>query len=372
MPTTSRAAPRWKVVFDQLKHEVKARPFGSDFYSIAEVCRTFDVSQITAIRALNELAGQGLIEKIWGKGHIVRHLDRKAFIRLITPAGSGRNLTLDPALRRRLEGISSAAKTIGVDFDTLSEQHLSTLFPRDDAMYGFLLPPIHSHAVKRFLRTHRLPAVLVDPIQGYARHAHARTNRIHAGYIATRHLIELGHRRIGCITGPVCRRNFRDRLRGYRAALSEAGLPFRWSLIRENEHDNLDAAGALLKELLSLRRPPTAVIAGDDTRALHILNACRQLNVHVPGQLSVVGYPNYPESHMSDPPLTVVDAQFEQVGEAAVKLLLEQMFAQRDGEKVKPLSSRQTVIEPTLVIRASTGPAPDKSESRSKERENAS
>ena len=123
-----------------------------------------------------------------------------------------------------------------------------------------------------------------------------------------------------------------------------------------------------LKELLSLRRPPTAILAGDDHRAIHILHACRQLGVDVPGRLSVMGYPNNPEASLTQPALSVVDACFEEVGKAAVRLLVETVLAKaHPSQPAQPAQPGQTenirkpatsiVIPPRLVLRQTTGPA---------------
>lgn len=352
MPTKPRVPPRWKVVRDKLQAELPAYSYGSDFYSIAEVCRKFDVSQITAIRALNELASRHLIEKISGKGNVVRRVPRPASIWMLTPAKAQRKyLVFDSALQRRVKGITTAATQQNVDFDTISESHLQDLFPRRGESFGFLVHGPVARQTCEFLRQRRLPYVLVDPPEQFKGRPHARINRVHAGYLAARYLLDLGHRRIAWITGPVNQRNFRDRLRGYRQALGEAGIPFRWSLIKETESAEADRVQAMLEELLDLRRPPTAVIAGDDSRAIHMLEACRQRGIAVPGQLSILGYPNYPESRVTHPPLSVIDAPFEKVGEAAVKLLLEQMLQGAAPAK------QAVLIEPELVERGSTGPA---------------
>jgi DNA-binding LacI/PurR family transcriptional regulator len=347
-----KPTPRWKEVYDQLLVDLHARRYGSDFYSIAEVCRRFEVSQITAIRALNELASRKLIEKIAGKGNVVRRVEQTFPIWLITPdATNGSYGSMDSAIRRRVAGVSRAAEQLGLSLDFVSESRLLPLFPRQDGPVGFMVPHQISNRTIDFLREHRLPYVMLDTLESTSMPPYARVDRVRAGYLGTRHLLDLGHRRIGWITGLLSRRNFRDRLRGYRDALREAGVPFRWSLIRETETNESDRIRTALRSLLAMRRPPTALLTGDDYRAIDVLDECRKLGVHVPGELSVVSYPNHAESRLTTPPLTVVDANFEMVGEAAVRLLMEQVLAGADA------AGQCAQIEPTLVVRGSTGPA---------------
>lgn len=354
------SVPHWKMIYDWLRAEVGKYEYGDDFYTVRDICQRFGVSSITAVRSLNELAGQGLIEKIQGKGNVVRRVPRQASLWLLTAAAYQKDAAVIDSIRGRLiEGIRAATRQQGVELGTINESHLRGLFPRGGTPNGFLLVRPYSADVRDFIRDHRLPHVLVDPIDDYKGWPHARLDRFRAGYLATRHLLGLGHRRIAWITGLVSQQNFRDRIRGYRKALREAGIAFKWDLVAEVDTlpDGTLSAEALelaLDRLVGLRRPPTALIMGDDSRAIRILDACRRRGIQVPGGLSVVGYPNSSESALTDPPLTVVDGRYEKVGESAVQLLLEQMFHQAD-------SSGQAVrVRPALVERASTGPAPDR------------
>lgn len=353
---SNRVTPRWKAIYQQLHEELASYKYGADFYTIGQICKKFEVSQITAIRVLNELASRHLIEKIPGRGNIVQQINQPVAIRTIFPADAHRDLlTFDYPTSRRLDGIATAAREQGLDYGILSETHLASLFPRqrEGPVFGFLLLHQVSRQTRMFLQTHDIPHVLVDPIQRYKGIPHARVDRESAGYLAARHLLEQGHRRIGWITGPITSRNFRARIVGYRRALKEAGIAFDWTLLKEVESTgpNCDSneVRRKLEELLAVHRPPTAIIAGDDNRAIHILNACRQMGIDVPGQLSVLGYPNNPEASLASPPLSVIDAHFEKVGQASVKLLIEQMLGGADP------ASQKVLIAPELVTRQSTG-----------------
>lgn len=343
--------PRWKVIFDQVQGELSNFAYGSPFYSIADICDKFNVSRITAIRVLNELAARNLIEKLPSKGNVVRLVSQAVSIRLIIPSGLRRDYaTIDPVDRRLVEGIYAAARTGTCDFDTIRENHLQDLFPRLGSTFGFLVPRLVSRATREFLKAHQLPYVLVDPFEHYKTSNHARVDRIAAGYLATRHLLDLGHRRIAWITGVTSLPNFRDRLKGYRNALREAQIPFKWSYIVETIGLNPEQDHDALDKLLGLRRPPTAIILGDDTRGVHIANACRARGIRVPQELSLLGYPNSPETSLTTPPLSVIDANYESVGRSAVTMLLSLMSSP------EPAAPVHRVIEPQLVLRGSTAP----------------
>ena len=105
-----------------------------------------------------------------------------------------------------------------------------------------------------------------------------------------------------------------------------------------------------LKELLSLPSPPTAIFAGNDYRAMHLLEYCRENNLGVPEELSIVGYDNIAESALTSVPLTTIDTHLEELGARGVNLLMEMMV---EGRKK---TRKDIVIKPDLVVRESSRP----------------
>ncbi len=125
------------------------------------------------------------------------------------------------------------------------------------------------------------------------------------GLSATEHLIELGHRRIGIITGPPRLQCSRARLDGYRAALEAAGLQFDNDLVYTGDfyHESGFTGGT---QFLGLPDPPTAVFASSDQMAFGVYEAARQHGLRVPSDLSIVGFDDLPEAPWASPPLTTV------------------------------------------------------------------
>lgn len=176
-----------------------------------------------------------------------------------------------------------------------------------------------------------------------------------AGYLATRHLIELGHRRIGYISGSTPTRSRRDRLEGYRTALTEADIEATVDLIARGEaivgYDDIHAAEhgrAAAHGLLQLPEPPTALVALNDMHALGACAAARDRSLSVPDDISVVGIDDIALAELVHPPLTTVHQPIEKLSEAAVDLLTRRIKGE-DGP-----SPQQLVFEPHLVLRAST------------------
>ena len=169
-----------------------------------------------------------------------------------------------------------------------------------------------------------------------------------AGVAATRHLIELGHRRIAATAGNGGDARSHARLDGYRSAMHMAGLrvPPEWIRFDEPGAEAGERAGGAL---LSLPAPPTAIIAGGDLHAIGVLNAARALGVSVPAELSVVGYDDQPISTSSSPRMTTIHQPTRELGAAAARLVLQL----GDDHAAEPT---RIDLAATLVVRDSTAP----------------
>lgn len=167
------------------------------------------------------------------------------------------------------------------------------------------------------------------------------------GYLATQHLIELGHTQIAHIAGPLYKSDARDRLAGYRRALEAAGISYDDRLVVES--DFLEAGGALALERLRRRNHPfTAIVGGNDLMAIGVINSLRQQGVRVPEDCSVVGYDDVVMSGYLVPGLTTIKVPAEEFGGQAARQALKQS-EQLDCEV-------QNRFQPVLIERASTGP----------------
>ena len=173
-------------------------------------------------------------------------------------------------------------------------------------------------------------------------------DQVEGARAATHHLIELGHRRIALITAPLGIRPGRERVNGYRAALKEAGLPVDETLIG---HDYQTTKYGLSKSLELLRQPnrPTAIIAGGDEIFYGVLRAVRQLNLAVPGDVSIVGADNRMLSDVVSPMITIIDRDMELVGDSAADLLVKRMSGALTSEPV------HVHLPSEVMLRSSTG-----------------
>ena len=170
----------------------------------------------------------------------------------------------------------------------------------------------------------------------------------HGGLAATRHLIELGHRRIAVMGGPSRMMCSRARIDGYRAALETAGLPVDPGLVREGNFHH-ETGYSLGLELLRLPDRPTAIFTGNDLQALGLYEAARELGLRIPQELSVVGFDDLPIARWIGPPLTTVRQPLTEMAEAAARLVIDLSKGARPAALRADLATR-------LVERSSTAP----------------
>jgi len=141
------------------------------------------------------------------------------------------------------------------------------------------------------------------------------------GYMATKHLLDLGCRRIALIGGPLTCSLYRDRFAGYKDALKEYNLAVDKEITFF--HDLSAESGLKTGEILFDKKPyPDAVFACNDTTAVAIIQYAKSLGIEIPGKLKVIGYSNGPLSQIIDPPLTSIEQYTNKVGvEAAIMMM---------------------------------------------------
>jgi DNA-binding LacI/PurR family transcriptional regulator len=169
------------------------------------------------------------------------------------------------------------------------------------------------------------------------------------GQSATRHLAELGHRRIAMITGPDHILFCRARLAGYRSALEAAGLPVAADLVVHTNYLTRDEGYAAARALFALDSRPTAIFASNDLQAIGVYQAAREAGLHIPEDVSVVGFDDLPIAAWIDPPLTTVHQPLAEMAATATEMAL----AIGRGEQTFQVGVE---LATSLIVRASTGP----------------
>jgi LacI family transcriptional regulator len=194
---------------------------------------------------------------------------------------------------------------------------------------------------------HKTPLVYVDRSPLQCNVDSVLVDNVRASFDATRHLLDLGHRRIAIITEPLNLLNAADRLLGYQNALRLVGAPVEKELVRTG--DNKEDSGYLNGvEFLKLANRPTAILVCNNLMTLGVLAAFRELGVACPREVSLVGFDDFEWSSFLHPPLTMVRQPALELGAAAAQAVLKRM------RNLHPLATERVLLQTQLTVREST------------------
>ena len=211
-----------------------------------------------------------------------------------------------------------------------------------------ILVPRNPEAYITALRQRRFPYVLIGSHTPSEDSPGFRADSRQGAYHATRYLIELGHRRIGFIAGPPELESATERLAGYKAALSFAGLPLDEELIQSGDYFQ-PRGYTCAQALLALAEQPTAIFAANDATAFGAMEAAREQGLRLPEDLSVVGFDDIPQAMHVHPPLTTVRQPLERMGELAATTLLGMLS--HPGQSPAPVT-----LPVELIVRGTSAP----------------
>lgn len=327
--------------------------------TIADVAELAQVSKMSVSRVLN---GQtGVSEKT--RQRILQAVEELGYEPSVRSRVAGSNLIalLIPDITTTymgeiLRGISGAAERLNyglmlytqgsVNHAQRTNYYLSLL--NNVLVDGVLMVVPHDYEViVRDIKEHDLTYVIVDHHNGTGNEPSVTATNRKGVRDAMRHLLALGHRRIGFITGRMDMVCSHDRLQGYREGLAEVGLEYDPELIREG--DFMQPTGfRQAQSLLQLPEPPTAIFASNDVMAFGVMDAAKAAGLTVGRDISIIGFDDIPMASQVYPALTTVRQPLAGMGEAALDMLVTLL----QGRTV--LNPRQEL--PTeLIIRQSTG-----------------
>ncbi len=184
-----------------------------------------------------------------------------------------------------------------------------------------------------------------------------RVDNVLGARLAITHLLELGHRRIGFVSGPLSSSSRKDRLEGYRSTLLSHGIEPDESLVwvanarPDNGEEEATEIGRLAAATqLRGPNPPTAFFAINDMTAIGIYAGVRDLGLRIPEDISVIGFDDINLCRSMNPPITTVRQPLEELMNSAVDLLIGRMEQKNLGP------TTHVTLTPNLVLRGSTGP----------------
>lgn len=339
--------------------------------TIYDVARVAGVGISTVSRVLNEndnvspQTRRKVLEAIETLGYKPNLMARNLSRTRVRSVGVVLSYLTNPFQVAVLQGIERTLAQAEVDliiFSLDSQDRRNTLLEslsegrRSDGLIvvSFSLP---STSLARFQR-YNIPVVVTD---NYDKHLPSVfVDNVYGGYLATQHLLSLGHRRIAYIqdhfkapNGPHGNWPGLDRRRGYTQGLLEAGLEVDLRLIHEGDGHTRQRGYEAAATLLTQPDPPTAIFAASDMLALGVLEYARSRRLNVPEKLAVVGFDDIELASFAG--LTTIRQPMQQMGSEAAQLVLALM----NGEL---LTKRQRQLPLELVIRQSCGavqPIPD-------------
>lgn len=165
------------------------------------------------------------------------------------------------------------------------------------------------------------------------------------GFLATNSLIESGHRQLACISGPLWKSDGRERLEGFKRALSEHGLDFNGQLVVEGDYEEMSGQEGM-RQLLQTEIPFTALVCGNDEMAAGAISVAREHGMMIPGDISIVGFDNVFFTRFMHPRLSTIDYPIDTMGQMAARCVLRDVYD-------KSYESIQSRFEPRFVRRES-------------------
>ncbi|MGG0589470.1 LacI family DNA-binding transcriptional regulator [Priestia megaterium] len=249
-------------------------------------------------------------------------------------------------------GVNERASTLGYDlilFNTntmMQREKTYTQLCRERRVDGAIIQGIKKEDpyLKEVVESD-IPCVLVDiPVHSNSV-GYVTTDNALGAKKAVKHLASLGHKHIGMINGHEDAFVSQERLNGYREALKECGLPFRSEWVVSGNFEEKKAE-KVARELINRHKEVTAIFCASDLMALGALKACKELDLHVPKEISIVGYDNIVLASYSSPNLTTVGQEVFQIGYEAADLLIEML----EGKE----TNMKRYLDTKLIIREST------------------
>jgi LacI family transcriptional regulator, repressor for deo operon, udp, cdd, tsx, nupC, and nupG len=333
---------------------------GERLPSVRDLAAQLGVNVNTIRAAYADLERDGLVRTRHGVGTVVLAAPPARLPAGVRPLGVNTVAVLigglNPfylALLRGIEDVAAEQGTLVLIVDTrdsppLAEAMLRRLIARGvDGIIAVSVGGLDEEPESRETDDRRLPPIVY--VDQPDRKGHVLLFDGHAaGYAATHHLGEHGHKRIGIITAPRSWPNVYDVYRGYSDALQDTGRQLDPNLVAEVDAFTIETGRLGLAHLLEQRDPPSAVFAAGEVLALGALQEAQTRQLNVPAQLALCGYTDSPSATLVQPPLTMVSVPAQEIGMRAMQRLADLI----QGKTPRP---RRTTLPVELVLRDSCG-----------------
>ncbi len=352
----------WKRVVSALEALCAAREPGDLIPTHTDLMRQFDASERTVLRALTELQRRGRIDRRHGSGTFVAHGNSRAIAKSVSEAVSPAARSIVAIAQPDqsffdlcINLLYDHARAVGVELlcrFVSSETEFPDIDVKSDQQPGFILFKHKLLPIARRLQDAGYRAVIVGtpPLDEMSEAPCVYGDHEQGGYLASKHLIQLGHTRIAYLHTDHAELKRQRRWSGHERAIAEAAKA--WQLIDTQpltlrEVEGWSAEPERAREYLKRSDSPTGIVAWNDHQAMLLMAALQRAGISVPGDVSVIGYDALPAGELVTPSLTTVDGGVHQQLDAAVRLLTH---------KNAPPQSTTVIVLPQLVQRGSTAP----------------
>ncbi|MFE1287982.1 LacI family DNA-binding transcriptional regulator [Streptomyces sp. NPDC058751] len=333
--------------------------------TMADVARRAGVSVATVSHVLNAtrpvLPGtrQAVLDAIEELGYTPNALARSLVTSRTRSIGLAVPMSGDPCFTEILQGVEARALEHGYGLlvadprDDPGHERKAVRLLHERRVDGVIIAPSTApDALLGYLGRHDVPTVLLDrvvdaPAGSGFRHDQVCVENTAPTASLVAHLAELGHRRIGLVSGPPGTSTTAERITGYRHGLARAGLPYDERLVAHGD-SRAEAAEEATHRLLSLGAPPGALVTAGGAMTVGALRALGDRGLSVPGDLALCCFDDFPWADLFAPRLTVAARPGKEIGATAVRLLLERLASPR-------LESRTVRLPSAFVHRTSCG-----------------
>lgn len=350
--------PMYRQLAARLKNAIQKGHYapGERVASEHELSRQHNLARVTVRKATELLVVEGMLERRPGKGLYVREASNKAGVLKLMVG----NLAWEPSIRI-VRGAQAVAREGGFEVQVCdahgdsTEEVESVQRLAGNGTAGAIIVALHSlafNAAVARLKDQNFPFVLVDDRYGVVRGIPSvASDNYHGGFLVGRRMVELGHRRVAFI-GDTVSTTVADRLEGFRDALAEVDIALPRIRIRSLSDLNPfeDWTAPVYREcdaLFALDERPTAVFCSCDAIARCCYRHAAERGKRIPDELSIVGFDDDPLAEWLTPTLATVRQPFAQMGETAMRMLLEQLGG------AAPATQKHRALSVELIERGS-------------------
>lgn len=345
-------------VVDRVKEDLRARILRGDFSkekrfpSERKLAKIYGASRITIRHAISELVADGYLYRIPYRGtYISKDLSKLTIELIINPS---LNVSFFSEILIGIEkGISKDGNKLVLkctnENPEIERKYLEKI--REEKIDGLIIiSGKNSFSNKELIKqvSHIIPVVVIDIYLGEVNADYVSSDDEKGGYIATKHLIELGCRKILHLAGPVEHSTAKLRLEGYKKALEESGIEFNDDYVRYTDWSS--ETGYYETKKFLLNNKIDGIFACNDEVAVGSFKGIKELGLSIPDDISIVGYGNLIIGKLLETPLTTVDQKPEKLGFEAYKTLMERIKGERNTHSLK-----KVILDVELIIRESCG-----------------